>query len=67
MRKTKETINFNKAIFKELNDLHKEIINLQSYVKMLEFKLDLKNILENSNINQESKTKIIETISNQHD
>lgn len=67
MRKTKETINFNKAIFKELNDLHKEINNLQSYVKMLEFKLDLKNILENSNINQESKTKIIETISNQHD
>ncbi len=67
MRKTKETINFNKAIFKELNDLHKEIINLQSYVKMLEFKLDLKSILENSNINQESKTKIIETISNQHD
>lgn len=67
MRKTKETINFNKAIFKELNDLHKEINNLQSYVKMLEFKLDLKSILENSNINQESKTKIIETISNQHD
>lgn len=52
MKRTKETVDILKNIYKEINLLQKELNNIEKRISEIDVKIDIKNILDKKTENE---------------